>query len=279
MAGNWAESRAITQQAWSVLRTHKSLLTFPLFAVLIILGLLALFVGAIVLLFSLANVIAFVAALALMAVGLYAIQLVATVANAGMISCADEALAGRPMSLRTGWTRALARFGDLAQWTIVRMLAGGVIQRGGSGFLASGLLSNVIASAGGLAWSVITLFVLPAIMLDGTGVIASIKSSVNVVRQRWGTEISAGIRIAGRLLFIIVPGIACAVVGIFVVQSLMPLGFVLFGLAFLLLSTAGLLGGAVRTIFSVALYRFVTTGQAVGGFTAQQLNSAVRTTN
>jgi hypothetical protein len=35
--------------------------------------------------------------------------------------------------------------------------------------------------------------------------------------------------------------------------------------------------GALRQIFAVALYRFTTTGEAVGGFEATDLQNAIRT--
>jgi len=64
---------------------------------------------------------------------------------------------------------------------------------------------------------------------------------------------------------------------VFAIQASAIAGGVLLVLGVLVMIVAGLLGGTVRTIFSVALYRFVTTGQALGGFTPQELQAAVRT--
>jgi len=280
MAGNWSESRALTQKAWSVLGSNRALLSFPIIAALINIVLIIVFAIPAVVLFVIGNWVTFVLGIAVIVAGVYLTQIIGMIAKGGMVSCADEALAGRPMSLRTGWSRSFARFGDVAQWAFISMVVGallGAIRGNGQGNIAGVILRNVVAAAAGVAWSIITLFVLPAIILDGSGVIAAIKSSANVVKQRWGTQITGGIRIAGRLLFLILPAIALVLGGVFAIQVSVIAGAVLFVLGFVLMIVAGLLGSTVRTIFSVALYRFVTTGQALGGFTAAELQAAVRT--
>lgn len=280
MAGNWSESRALTQKAWSVLGTNRALLSFPIIAALINIVLIIVFAIPAVVLFVVGNWVTFVLGIAVIVAGVYLTQIIGMIAKGGMVSCADEALAGRPMSIRIGWSRSFARFGDVAQWAFISMVVGallGAIRGNGQGNIAGVILRNVVAAAAGVAWSIITLFVLPAIILDGSGVIAAIKSSANVVKQRWGTQITGGIRIAGRLLFLILPAIALVLGGVFAIQVSVVAGAVLFVLGFVLMIVAGLLGSTVRTIFSVALYRFVTTGQALGGFTAAELQAAVRT--
>jgi len=280
MAGNWNESRALTQKAWGVLGANRRLLSFPLLAALINVVIIVIFVVLVVLLFVIGNWITIILGIVLALLALFLTQVVAMIAKGGMVSCADEVLAGRPMSLGVGWSRSFARFGDVAQWAFISMVVGvllGAIRGNGQGNIAAVILRNVVAAAAGVAWSIITLFVLPAIILDGSGVIAAIKSSSNVVKQRWGTQITGGIRIAGRLLFLTLPAIALVLGGVFAIQASAIAGGVLLVLGVLVMIVAGLLGGTVRTIFSVALYRFVTTGQALGGFTPQELQAAVRT--
>jgi hypothetical protein len=51
--------------------------------------------------------------------------------------------------------------------------------------------------------------------------------------------------------------------------ALLALGAVLFG-------TGAVLSGALRQIFAVALYRFTTSGEAIGGFEPSALENAVR---
>jgi hypothetical protein len=280
MAGNWAESRALTQKAWAILGSNRRILSFPILAALINVVVIVVFAIPVVLLFVLGTWVTVVLGIILAAVGIYLTQIIAMIAKGGMVSCADEALAGRPMALGTGWSRSFARFGDVAQWAFISMVVGallGAIRGNGQGNLAGVLLRNVVAAAAGVAWSVITLFVLPAIILDGSGVIAGIKSSAHIVKERWGTQITGGIRIAGRLLFLILPALALVLGGVFAIQASVIAGGVLFVLGFIVMIIAGLLGSTVRTIFSVALYRFVTTGRALGGFTPEELQAAVRT--
>jgi hypothetical protein len=51
---------------------------------------------------------------------------------------------------------------------------------------------------------------------------------------------------------------------------------VLLAVAAVLLAAGIVISGALRQVFAVALYRFTTTGEAVGGFEAADLQRAVR---
>ena len=280
MANSWASSRVLTEKSWAVLNAHRGLLSFTIAAFFINILVVVVFAILAIVLFVVGNWVTVVIGIAVVLAGLYLTQIVGFVAKGGMVVCADDALAGRPMGIGAGWARSLRHSGDIAQWAFISMVVGvllGAIRGNGQGNLVSVLLRNVVAAAAGVAWSIITLFVLPAIVLDDSGVINAIKSSANVVKERWGTQISGNFRIAARLILLILPGIALALGGVFAAQVSIALAAVLIVLGVLLMTIAGLLAGTVRTIFSVALYRFVTNGETLGGFTAEELQSSVRT--
>lgn len=280
MANSWSESRVLTQKSWAVLSEHRGLLSFTIAAFFINVLIVLVFAVVAIVLFVVGNWVTFVVGIVVVLAGLYLTQIVGVLAKGGMVACADDALAGRSMGIGTGWARSLRHIGDIAQWAFISMVVGvllGAIRGNGQGNLASVLLRNVVAAAAGVAWSIITLFVLPAIVLDDSGVFNAIKSSAHVVKERWGTQISGNFRIAGRLVLLILPGIGLALGGVFAAQVSIALAAVLIVLGVLLMIIAGLLAGTVRTIFSVALYRFVMNGETLGGFTAEELQSSVRT--
>lgn len=280
MANSWADSRELTRKAWSALGDHRSLLAFPIIAGVINLALIIVIgVGAVVL-FVIQTTVTVIIGIILVVVLVYLTQLVTILSRAAMVSCADEALAGRPIAIAAGWRVAFGHLGNIAQWAAVSTLASiliGAIRGNGQGGVATVLLRNALAAAAGVAWSVITLFVLPFIVLGDHGVIDSIKGSAGVVKDRWGTQISGGVRIGARLLVIVLPAIALIIIGFLVIQFSAVLCVMLIVLGFLLMAVAGLLGGTVRTMFSVALYRFAVSGELVGGFTEAELQGAVRT--
>ena len=280
MANGWAQSRVLTEKSWAVLKAHRGLLSFPIAAFFINVLVLLIFAVLVIVLFVVGNWVTVTLGIVVVLAGLYLTQIVGFVAKGGMVACADDALAGRPMEIGAGWARSLRHSGDIAQWAFISMIVGvllGAIRGNGQGNVAAILLRNVVAAAAGVAWSIITLFVLPAIVLDDSGVINAIKSSAHVVKERWGTQISGNVRIAGRLILLFLPGLGLALGGVFAAQVSIPLAAVLIVLGVLLMIIAGLLAGTVRTIFSVALYRFVTNGETLGGFTAEELQSSVRT--
>jgi hypothetical protein len=119
---------------------------------------------------------------------------------------------------------------------------------------------------------------MPAMMLDDLGMIDAIKKSASTFKQRWGAQISGGVRIGGLIgLVAVLPAIIALVGGVFLtVIGAWAIGVPLAVIGFIVLVIAGLILSAIRGVFSVALYRFATQGVVEGGFTEQQLAGAVK---
>jgi membrane-anchored glycerophosphoryl diester phosphodiesterase (GDPDase) len=127
-------------------------------------------------------------------------------------------------------------------------------------------------------WQLITFFVMPAMMLDDLGMIDAIKKSASTFKQRWGTQLSGGVRIGGLIgLIAVLPAILALVVGVVLVTAGVPAaGVPLAVIGLIVLIVAGLILSAIRGVFSVVLYRFATQGICEGGFTEEQLAGAVK---
>jgi len=74
-----------------------------------------------------------------------------------------------------------------------------------------------------------------------------------------------------------VPAALLVVSGLSIWSSASFVGALLVVLGVILLAVALLVSKALSGIFGVALYRYALDGEAVGGFTPQELDSAVRT--
>jgi hypothetical protein len=73
------------------------------------------------------------------------------------------------------------------------------------------------------------------------------------------------------------PSILLVVAGVLVWASSGFAGALLVILGVIGFAISALISSALSGIFGVALYRYATDGEAVGGFTAEELESAVKT--
>ena len=207
---SWSQSRELTKQSWAILREHKYLLAYPVLGVIVcILPLIVAAPGV----FFLANDQNWIG-YALLIVALYLFTLIMTLFQAGLVVSADAALAGQKSSLGHGMGGAMGRFGVLSRWAFVNTLVSlliGLLRGNNNAGLVEVLFRAVLAAAAGVMWQLVSFFVLPAMMLDDMGMIAAIKKSALTFKERWGTQLSGGVRIGGLLgLLVVLPEIGRA---------------------------------------------------------------------
>ena len=278
--GSWGQSKLLTQKSWAIVKDNRYLLAFPVLGFLASLVPLAMFwipAG------YLAISDQYVAAVALAIVGIFANQIVISIAGGGLVASADQELSGGASSLGHGIGRALARLFPLVGWALIATVVNvivGLIRGQGNGV---GDAVRNLAAAGILAmWQLVTFFVLPFIMLDGRGPIAAIKESFALFRAKWGVQIFGGVRIGGMIgLVTILPGILLVVLGFFAAftdsTALLALGVTMIVIGILLFMVGALLISTMKGIFSVVLFRYAKDGVVEGGFTEPELVVAVRT--
>lgn len=279
--GSWGQSRLLSQKSWAVVRENRYLLAFPIIGFLAgLIPLAAFWVPAGLLWIDGQTA----AGIGLGVIGIFANQIVLSIATGGLVAAADTELSGGDSSVGHGIARSIARLLPLIGWalmvTLVNVIVGFV--RGNSSNAAASALRN-IAAAGVLAmWSLITFFVVPFIMLDGKGPIAAVKASFALFKARWGLQIYGGVRIGGMVgLITILPGILLVILGFIAAfngaTALLAGGIGLIVIGILLFMAGALILSTMRGIFSVVLFRFAKDGQVTGGFSEPELAGAVRT--
>jgi len=279
---SFAQSRVLTKKSWAIIKGNRYLLAFPVLGfVCSLVPLAALWIPAAICFLDNNNVAGVILAI----LGVFANQVVISISGGALVAAADAEFANGSSSVGRGLGRALARVIPLIGWafiaTVVNVIVGAIRGRGGSG--AADALRN-LAAVGVLAmWQLITFFVLPFIMLEGSGPVSAIKQSFALFKERWGTQIFGGVRIGGLVgLTTILPGILLVVLGIFLATfdstAAIGLGVGLVVIGILLFMAGALLLSTMRGVFSVVLFRFAKDGSACGGFTADELAGAIRTT-
>ncbi len=291
--GSWAESRVVTKQAWGVIKQNPYMLLFPVVsAVLAIIAVLVIGGAGVAALgwrgveetaaSGEVSTSTAIVGIVILIIAAYVATLITQVFMGGLVKCADEELQGRDSSFGAGLGAAMGRFPALMGWagiqTAVGWLLSAVRGNGSDNNVIVTVLRLVLASLLAVAWSVITFFVLPLIILRGKGPVAAIKQSVSVIRATWGMQIAGGVRIGGLIgLIAVLPGILFAVVGGFVAMAGTPaVGVPLSALGVIVVIAAQVVISAMRAIFSVAMLHYVEEQQGFGPFEAAALQSAVR---
>lgn len=262
---------ALTKKSWGLLNEHRSLLRFPLYgAVAMILPAILTFGPGLYLL----DQDELAGAIPLIVIGTYALSVVGFYFSVGLAATADMIFRGQQASVGDGLAVARQRFTQICGWaavsTAISVVMGALENQGGIG-------GQIAARLVGAAWSLVTFLAVPVIAIEGTGPFQTLKRSASMFRERWGQQITGNIAIGAAVFLIGVVPAAILICGGVVVWSSAPfVGALLAVSGALMLAIALLISRALTGIFGVALYRYALDGEAVGGFTVEELESAVK---
>jgi hypothetical protein len=260
----------LTKKSWALLREHPSLIRFPLYGgVAMVLPLIIFFGPG----FYLWEEDQLAGAIPLIALGLYVLNFVGFYFSVGLAACADMIFRGQEASISDGLAVSRSRLSQISGWAAVSAaisLVMGVLENQG------GALGTVAARLVGMAWSLITFLAVPVIAIEGTGPFETIKRSASMFRERWGQQITGNLAIGGAALLFMLPAAVLVAAGIVVWASTPILGALMVAGGVLLMAIAVLVSQALSVIFGVALYRYALDGETVGGFTQEDLESAVK---
>ncbi|HKH65375.1 MAG TPA: DUF6159 family protein [Solirubrobacterales bacterium] len=262
---------ALTKKSWSLLREHPSLIRFPLYGAVATTLLAILTLGPGLYLWDDDQL---AGAIPLIVIGVYVLSFVGVYFSVGLAACADMIFRGQEASVGDGLAVARTRIAQISGWAAVSAaisLVMGLLENQG------GTLGTVAARLVGMAWSLITFISIPVIAIEGTGPFETIKRSASLFRERWGQQITGNLAIGGAVFLIgVLPAVLLIVAGVALWSSASFLGALLVVIGALVLAIAMLISRALSGIFGVALYRYALDGEVVGGFTQEDLESAVK---
>jgi hypothetical protein len=262
---------ALTKKSWELLKAHRDLVRFPLYGGIatIILGLVFLGPGAFAL-----DKHTYGIGVPLIVIGIYVLSVVGIYFSVGLAACADKIFRGEDATVSDGLAVANSRFSQICGWaalsTAIALVIGLLENQGGA-------LGDIAGRLIGTAWSLVTFLSVPVIAIEGTGPFETLKRSGALFKQRWGQQITGNLAIGG-IVFLIgfLPAVALIVVGVVIWPSAGFAGALLVVIGALILCIALLISKALSGVFGVALYRYALDGEVLGGFTQEDLESAVK---
>lgn len=261
---------ALTKKSWGLLRDNRELLRFPLYGAAATIVTAAIVVGPGVYLIDDGRV-ALGGPLAV--IGFYLLALIGTFFSVGLAATADLIFRGERATVGDGIAVARSRFSQIAGWAAVSTVVGLVL----SALENQGFLGQIASRLLAVGWSLITFLAAPVIALEGTGPFATLKRSSSMFKSRWGQQITGNIAIGGAVfLFGILPSMLVIAAGILLWATTSFVGALLLVIGVIGFAVSVLISSALSGIFGVALYRYALDGETVGGFTTDELESAVK---
>lgn len=177
---------------------------------------------------------------------------------------------------------ALSRIGIIVQWSLISATVGlllRILHNMAARLPKIGeIIANIIIGLMGMAWSILTIFVVPVLVYEGLGPIDAIKKSAAVIKKTWGENIirAIGLGLVQLAVFAII------LVFAFGLSYVLGLAFSIYGIAIgvcigvVMLLLAGLIFMVANTIFNTVLYVYANQNNIPEGFTEPVVRDAFR---
>jgi Family of unknown function (DUF6159) len=136
-------------------------------------------------------------------------------------------------------------------------------------------LVRMAGSMLGVAWTLASFLVVPVLVQQNVGPIDAIKRSVELLKRTWGENaignVGIGLAFGIAMFALIAVGVLLVIMAASVSGALAVTVAVFVALAAVML---GIVQSALAGIYSAALYRYATVGEAPAGFTGTGMQTA-----
>jgi hypothetical protein len=174
--------------------------------------------------------------------------------NSALISCAMLRFNGQEPSVGDGFRMAMARLPQIFAWALVSATVGVLLKVIENAHEKIGYYISMLL---GTAWSIMTFFVVPVLVVEKTGPFEAVSRSVSLLKRTWGEALVGRLGLGFFLFLLFIPVLAIFIVGILALGS----GATPVGVALIVVGVIGLLlhsaiASALNTILLAALYQY-----------------------
>jgi len=254
----------LAKMSLSIIRKDKEILIFPILSGLVtILILASFFVGVFfsVGLDGLASGSSSWYFYAFFAVFYFVSFFVSIFFNACVIGCATIRMNGGDPTVKDGLRIAMENIGRIAAWALFAATVGLIIRAIQE---RVGFIGKLIMGALGVAWTVVTYFVVPVLIYEKLGPWGSVKRSASILRKTWGEALVGNLGLG--LIFVLLGalGILPIILGALIGGGVGAIvGFVVAIVYWLIIAV---IASAAQSVLVAALYRYATTGKVSEDF-------------
>jgi hypothetical protein len=194
--------------------------------------------------------------------------------NAALVGATMIRLDGGDPTVSDGLNVAFKKLGPILEYAAISATVGMLLRALEE---RAGFIGRIVIGLIGLSWTLVTFLTLPVLVSRDVSAFDAVKESAETFKKTWGEQVVAtvGIDLATFMIFLLMGLIAIPL--IIVAASIgevavLPLVLSLGG-GFLLLA---LVSSALKGVYSAALYRYATTGDAGEHFTREMMEEAFR---
>lgn len=192
--------------------------------------------------------------------------------NSALVACALIRFKGGEPTLGDGFSAAWARLPQITAWAALAATVGVILKIIES---RSNKLGKLVTSLIGTAWTILTYFVVPVIVVERTGPIETLNRSASVMRKTWGESLTANFGIGLFVFLASLVGMIPLGLGIMALTSgQVVLGGLAIAYGVIVILMVSLISSAMNTIILAALYLYATEGRVPNQFDANLLKAA-----
>ena len=193
--------------------------------------------------------------------------------NAALISCAMIRFNGGRPTIGDGFGAAMSRLPQILAWALVSATVGVLLKMVEN---ANEKIGSFISALLGTAWTIMTFFVVPVLVVEKTGPIDAVKRSLSILRKTWGEALVGNMGIGFFMFLMSIPGILLVVLGValLAIGHLALLGGVVIAGAVLYFIALSAVSSALHGIFLGAMYQYAANGEVPDGFERGTLKRA-----
>jgi hypothetical protein len=192
--------------------------------------------------------------------------------NSALISCAMIRFNGGEPSVGDGFRMAMARLPQIFAWALVSATVGVVLK----------LIENAHEKVGyyvamilGTAWSIMTYFVVPVLVVEKTGPIEAVSRSMSLLRKTWGEALVGRLGLNFVMFLLAIPLVLILIAGGWALgngQAPLGWGLVVVGILGLLMHAA--IASALHTILLAGLYQYAAEDRVPDAFDRETFEGA-----
>lgn len=173
---------------------------------------------------------------------------------------------------------AFSRIGIIISWSMISATVGLLLrlledmaERMGE---TGKILMKIIISVIGLAWSLVSAFVIPGMIYKNVGPIKALKEATNTFKKTWGESLIRyyGLGIAQFILLLL--GLIFTILSIFLTLNIPVLPWIFLSIGILYIIGVIVFFSIANSVFNTALYVYATTGKAPKGYKEDILKHA-----
>ena len=176
--------------------------------------------------------------------------------NTALIACAMKALNGEVPTVGYGLSVAATRLWQIFAWAVVSAVVGVLLRIIENSHKRAG---EIVAAIIGMAWTALTFFVVPYIVMDAAGPVKAFKGSLKTLRHTWGTALIGNFSLGLIGFLVALPAILLMVVLVYLARGapavVMGAAIAIGAIAIMLAAASA---SAADAIFKAVLFSYAT---------------------